>query len=119
MPANLYLMLAEGKVGEGAAAEWVAARDMMHKMPNIDEIRARPDAVEVPAEPSVKYAVATCMSMSTTTDLFSADMQYISRMPAEFQMVYVTDATRLNPDLQDSKDYIDWAIANQSTFMGA
>ena len=119
MPRDLYLMLAEGKVGEGAAAEWVAARDMMHKMPNIDEIRARPDAVEVPAEPSVRYAVATCMSMSTTTDLFSADMQYISRMPNEFQMVYVLDATRLNPDLQDSSAYIQWAVANQSTFMGA
>jgi hypothetical protein len=57
--------------------------------------------------------------MSTTPDLFAADMQYISRMPAEFQMVYVTDATRLNPDLQDSPDYIKWAVANQNTFMGA
>ena len=59
------------------------------------------------------------MSMSTTTDLFAADMQYISRMKADFQMVYVTDATRLNPDLQDSKDYINWCLANQNTFMGA
>ena len=119
LPRDLYLMAAIGKLGEGAATELVAALDMMHKMPNIDEIRARPDAVEVPSEPSVCYAVATCMSMSTTTDLFAADMQYISRMKADFQMVYVTDATRLNPDLQDSKDYINWCLANQNTFMGA
>ena len=119
LPRDLYLMAATGKLGEGPATELVAARDMMHKMPNIDEIRARPDAVEVPSEPSVCYAVATCMSMSTTTDLFAADMQYISRMKADFQMVYVTDATRLNPDLQDSKDYINWCLANQNTFMGA
>ena len=119
LPRDLYLMTAIGKLGEGAAVELVAALDMMHKMPNIDEIRARPADVEVPSEPSVRYAVATCMSMSTTPDLFAADVQYISRMPAEFQMVYVYDATRLNPDLAASPDYIKWAVANQNTFMGA
>ena len=118
LPRDLYLMAAEGKVGEGAAAEWVAARDMMHKMPSVDAIRLKPEAMEIPDEPSVKYAVATSMSMSTTPDLFSRDMKYISRMPKEFQMVYVTDALRLHPDLQQTKDFIDWAIKNKDIFVG-
>ena len=117
LPRDLYLMAAEGKVGEGAAAEWVAARDMMHKMPSVDAIRLKPEAMEIPDEPSVKYAVATSMSMSTTPDLFSRDMKYISRMPKEFQMVYVTDALRLHPDLQQTKDFIDWAIKNKDIFI--
>ena len=118
LPRDLYLMAAEGKVGEGAAAEWVAARDMMHKMPSVDAIRLKPEAMEIPDEPSVKYAVATSMSMSTTPDLFSRDMKYISRMPKEFQMVYVTDALRLHADLSQTKDFIDWAIKNKDIFMG-
>ena len=117
LPRDLYLMAAEGKVGEGAAAEWVAARDMMHKMPSVDAIRLKPEAMEIPDEPSVKYAVATSMSMSTTPDLFSRDMKYISRMPKEFQMVYVTDALRLHVDLSQTKDFIDWAIKNKDIFI--
>ena len=117
LPRDLYLMAAEGKVGEGAAAEWVAARDMMHKMPSVDAIRLKPEAMEIPDEPSVKYAVATSMSMSTTPDLFSRDMKYMSRMPKEFQMVYVTDALRLHVDLSQTKDFIDWAIKNKDIFI--
>ena len=117
LPRDLYLMAAEGKVGEGAAAEWVAARDMMHKMPSVDAIRLKPEVMEIPDEPSVKYAVATSMSMSTTPDLFSRDMKYISRMPKEFQMVYVTDALRLHADLSQTKDFIDWAIKNKDIFI--
>ena len=117
LPTDLYLYAAEGKVGEGAAAEWVAARDMMVKMPSVDTIRLSPKSVEVPEEPAVKYAVATALSMTTEPDAFARDMEYVSRMPKEFQMVYVTDALRLNPRLQQTREFIDWAIANKDIFM--
>ena len=45
-------------------------------------------------------------------------MLYVDRMPKEFQMVYVTDALRLHPALQQTKPFIDWAIANKDIFMG-
>jgi hypothetical protein len=118
MPTAGYLSVAEGKVGEGAAAEWVAARDMMHKMPSIDSIRLHPDRAEVPTEPAVRFAVATALSMTTEPEAFVRDMQYVSRMPKEFQMVYVTDALRLHPELQQTKDFINWAVANKDIFMG-
>jgi hypothetical protein len=118
LPTDLYLMIAEGKVGEGNAAEYVAARDMMHKMPSIDSIRLHPDNAEVPTEPAVRFAVATALSMTATPDSFGRDMQYVSRLPKEFQMVYVTDALRLSPELQQTKDFIDWAIKNKDIFMG-
>ena len=118
LPTDLYMYCAEGKVGEGAAAEWVAARSMMNKMPSIDAIRLKPETTEIPDEPSVKYAISTALSMSTKPDAFSRDMQYISRMPTEFQMVYVTDALRLHTDLAQTTDFINWAIANKDIFMG-
>jgi hypothetical protein len=118
MPTDLYMYAAQGKVGEGAAAEWVAARDLMNKMPSVDVIRLHPDKTEVPNEPAVQYAVATALSMTTQPDAFNRDMTYVSRMPKEFQMVYVTDALRLHPALQQTKDFIDWAIKNKDIFMG-
>jgi len=117
LPKDLYLYAAEGKVGEGAAAEWVAARDMMVKMPSVDVIRLNPKTAEVPEEPAVKYAVATALSMTTDPDAFARDMEYVSRMPREFQMVYVTDALRLHKKLQQTNDFITWAIANKDIFM--
>ena len=118
MPTDLYMMTAEGKVGEGNAAEWVAARDMMHKMPSIDSIRLHPADAEVPTEPAVRFAVATALSMTTTPDAFPRDMQYVVRMPKEFQMVYMKDALRIDPKLQQTKAFIDWAIANKNIFAG-
>jgi hypothetical protein len=118
LPTDLYMYAAEGKVGEGAAAEWVAARDMMHKMPSIDSIRMHPENAEVPDEPAVRFAVATALSMSATVDSFSRDMLYVSRLPKEFQMVYVTDVLNLKPELQQTKDFITWAVANKDIFLG-
>tara|TARA_R110002073_G_scaffold336152_1_gene530615 strand:- start:1618 stop:2655 length:1038 start_codon:yes stop_codon:yes gene_type:complete len=118
LPTNLYYAVAEGIVGDGEAAEWVAARDMMHKMPSIDVIRMQPDVAEVPTEPAVKFAVATALSMTTTPDAFPRDMQYVIRMPKEFQMVYMKDALRLDSKLQQTKAFIDWAMANKDIFTG-
>jgi len=66
----------------------------------------------------VLFAVATSMSTTTTADAFPRDMQYVNRMPKEFQMVYVTDALRQHPELQATKSFTDWAIQNQNIFMG-
>ena len=119
LPTNLYLAACEGKVGEGNAAEWVAAKDMMHKMPNIDAIRLKPETTEVPTEPAVRFAVATALSMSATDTSFARDMIYVNRLPKEFQMVYVTDTLRLNPDLAQTADFRTWAIANKDIFLGS
>jgi hypothetical protein len=118
LPRDLYMYACQGKVGEGAAAEWVSTKDLMDKMPNIDTIRMSPDKVEVPTEPAVMHAISTALSMTSSPDSFTRDMAYMTRMRKEFQMVYVTDALRMNPKLQQTKDFIDWAIKNKDIFMG-
>jgi len=47
-------------------------------------------------------------------------MEYMTRMKTEFQMVYVTDTLRLNPDLQQTKDFIQWATSSniKDIFLG-
>jgi hypothetical protein len=119
LPTALYMSACEGKVGEGAAAEWVAARDMMHKMPSIDSIRMHPDKAEIPTEPAVSFAVATALSMSTTDeDCFKNDMLYVNRMKTEFQMVYMTDMLRLNPTFTQTTEFGEWSKKNTDIFMG-
>lgn len=119
LPNSVYLSLAEGYVGEGPAAEWVAAKDMMAKMPNIDYILLQPAVAEVPAEPAIRYAVATALSMRTTEENFERGLTYIARLPKEFHMLYITDVIRLQPKVQQTKAFIDWAIANKDIFMSS
>ena len=116
LPSDLYLMACEGKVGDGAAAEWVAARDMMAKMPNIDVVRMHPETTETPKEPAVRYAIATSLSMTSTVDSFETDLKYVTRMPKEFAVVYLTDALKKNPEVQASKAFTDYAVKNQDIF---
>lgn len=116
LPTDLYFEAVSGRVGEGAASEWVAARDMMVKMPSIDVIRLKPETTEIPEEPAVKFAVATALSMSATDQSFERDMLYVDRMPKEFQMVFVSDVVRRVPKLAQSKAFIAWATQNRDIF---
>jgi hypothetical protein len=116
LPSDLYLMVCEGKVGEGAAAEWVAAKDMMAKMPSIDVVRMHPETTETPKEPAVRYAIATSLSMTSTVDSFEVDMKYVTRMPKEFAVVYLTDALKMNPAIQTTKAFTEYAVKNQDIF---
>ena len=118
LPAEDYLSIAAGKVGEGAAFEWVSAKDMMHKMPSMDAIRDEPTKVGVPDSAAVLFAVATALSTTANENTFSGDMQYVNRLKKEFQTVYVTDVLRLNPELPETETFITWATENQKMFMG-
>lgn len=118
MPTDRYLMACEAKVGEGAAAEWVAAKDMMDRMPDIDAIRLSPTTVETPVEAPIMYAVATSMSMTATLDTWPIDMLYITRMRKEFQMLYAQDVMRTHPEVVETETFGTWARKHNDIFTG-
>lgn len=118
MQRELYLYTCEGIVGEGVGADWVAAKDLMSKMPSPDYIRAQPEKAEVHEEPAVNFAVATALATSTDSDNFKRTMTYVERMKKTFQMVYVNDAVKKHPELQQTRDFIKWAVDNKDIFMG-
>ena len=118
---DLYLFAAEGKVGEGAAAEWVSSKRLMDKMPTISQVRSNPKDIDVPEEPAVRFAIATALSTTLENDetKFKADIEFVSRMPKEYQMVYITDAVRMNDKIKKTKTFIDWAVANSDIFVNS
>ncbi len=119
MDTSLYLTLAEGYVGEGPAAEWVSAKDLMAKMPSVDYILMQPAQAEVPPEPAVKYAVTTSLSIRTTEDNFDRAMVYMDRMPREFMMLYIADVVRMRPKVTSTKAFIDFAVRNKDIFLNS
>lgn len=85
-------------VGEGNAAEYFGFLTMIRDLPSIDEIKLHPGTTRVPAEPATLYALVTALAINTTSDSgFSRFMDYVKRIPVDFQVVYVRDALKKVP----------------------
>lgn len=99
----------KGIVGEGAAAEYVGFLGIYRKLPNPDAVLMDPEGSEVPDESSVRYAIAGALAHRATPDNFDAVLTYMRRLPPEFCVMTILDAKRKNPEVMNTKGFIDWA----------
>ena len=109
VPQSLEFETFKGDVGEGAAAEFLAFLKVFRKLPSPDAILLNPKGAEVPAEPSTLYALCGSLARKATPDNFGRMMEYISRIPAEFSVLFVRDVIARNPAIQNSADFVSWA----------
>lgn len=117
LPNDIMMDVTAGKVGEGAAAEFMAFLQIYRELPSIDEIMMNPDKVPVPTTPNVQYALASALGAKVKADTFDRGMQFIERMPIEFQVVTIRDACRQTPKVAQTKSFVKWSIANASIVM--
>lgn len=117
LPTNVYFNNIAGDVGEGAAAEYTGFRKIYEALPNIDGILMNPSKADVPNEPAVLYALTGALAHRTSKDNFDRVSEYVSRMPAEFQVMCVSDAMKLHPDIKNTKAFIAWAVKNSSVML--
>lgn len=92
--ANPHPALIAGCVGNGAAIEFRAFRDVWASMPSIDGILMDPSGAPVPEKSSVRYAVTAALAARATRDNFAAICQYIERLPPEYAVLTVKDCMR-------------------------
>lgn len=90
----------KGDVGEGAAAEFVSFLKIYRKLPSIEAILLDPKGHPVPKigeeenATAVMYALCGALARKAAKDTFGRLMLYIERLPAEFSVLFVRDATR-------------------------
>jgi MoxR-like ATPase len=106
-----------GTVGEGASTEFDAYLRTARELPTITEIMKNQTKHAVPKSPAQLYALTTCLSQYTREHGKSA-MKYVSRMPAEFALLYVMDV-RSRYDIRADKDVAEWIAQHQQLFLGA
>lgn len=99
----------KGDVGEGAAAEFVAFLKIFRKLPNPDVIILNPTKADVPNDPATLYALTGALAHKVTPANFGRVMQYVNRMPAEFSVLFIRDAIRRTPAVQNTQEFITWA----------
>jgi hypothetical protein len=106
--------LIAGTVGDGAATEFTAFLSTFRNLPNIDAILLNPDREPVPDNAGAQFAVASALSYYATDTNFDRICQYLKRMPAEFGVLCVRDASSRQPDVRHTAAYTQWAVANHN-----
>lgn len=117
LPADVEYQLLCGAVGEGAATEYSAFVRLASSLPTVDQILLAPDSIEIdPDKPELMYALATSVETQTTPNNFDRLMQFINRLPPEYQVLYMRGVAR-NPTLTpvlSTAAFTQWAAKNSA-----
>jgi hypothetical protein len=101
-----------GAVGAGAATEFSAFLKTFRELPNIDAILLNPLKEPVPENAAAQYAVASALAHCATDTNFDRICTYLSRMPTEFSVLCVRDASLRQPAVQHTPAFTKWATTN-------
>jgi hypothetical protein len=107
---HMHEMVA-GCVGDGAAVEFMAFRQICQELPVVDSVLADPEKVAVPNEPAVLYALSGALSercKGADAKVLSAFSQYAGRMPREFAVLTFRDGVQANRGLLSVPEADAW-----------
>ncbi len=101
-----------GTIGDGAATEFSSFLQTFRNLPNIDAILLNPEREAVPDNAAAQYAVATALAHCATDVNFDRICTYLARMPTEFSVLSVRDASLRQPLVRHTAGYTKWAVLN-------
>jgi len=110
-PQGDYQLL-QGTIGEAAAVEFSGFLRMYRDMVSPDAIVANPDGVPVPTSPGTLYAVATALSHFATAANLKSVTRFLARVPKEYSVLCINDATTRDPKLKSTAAYTQWGVLN-------
>lgn len=114
-PADFYETVS-GIVNEGRAGEYVGFRQLLGKVPNIDQIVMDPQGAQVSDEPDVNYACVANLITRATANNFSALSTYVQRLKKDYQVLFMKGAIRRDDKLMETREFIHWSVNNQTVF---
>lgn len=109
--------LISGTVGEGAAAELLSFLRIFRNLPNPDAIMMNPAAADVPDDPATLYALCGALARKASDQTIGRLMEYLGRLPAEFNVLAVRDSVKVAPDVVNSRPFIEWASKNSEVLI--
>lgn len=101
-------------VGESAAIQFNNFMKIVRELPTIEEILQSPKTAKCPDKLDVVLATSSLLLKHVNLKNFGTMMEYVERIPEEFQANFTTEAVKRNEDIADTKEYTAWAIANST-----
>lgn len=118
VPAAALFETVKGDVGEGCAAEFAGFLQTYRELPNPELILNAPKTHPVPSEMHILYALSGALASRANKDNFGAIIEFAERMPAEFMVLVVRDATRVAPECENTNAYVKWATGAGARALG-
>jgi hypothetical protein len=83
-----------GKVGEGSGTKYLAFRELMNDLPDIDGVLLNPDTAPVPDNPSAQWLVSSTLATRLNAQNFGSVLKYLNRLPQMFRAFTLRDSMR-------------------------
>lgn len=116
LPVKYQLDAFSGFLGKAVATDFIGFLQIKDKLPNIKNILENPKTEEIPTEPSIIYATLGALLEISDLNNFDKITTYISRLPNEFQTVFMRDINIKSKvkfiNLTELACYTKWAIKN-------
>lgn len=106
-----------GAVGAPSATTAYGFYGLVDKLPSIDEILKTPDKARVPDTPSGLYTISISLSRHATTKNFDKVLTYLERMPVEFNVMCVKEATRISKTLMVTDGFKMWGTMHREVIL--
>jgi hypothetical protein len=117
LPTEVFFANVAGDVGEGAAAEYTGFRRIYENLPSVESILMNPAKADVPKDPAVLYALTGALAHKTSKDNFDRVCEFVDRLSPEFQVMCVSDAMKLKPEIKTTKAFVSWAVKNSNVML--
>ncbi len=101
-----------GTVGTGAAVEFSAFVRLYRSIPSIDGIFLNPSTATVPNDPASLYAVSAALARRATVQNFRRAITYLDRIPQEYAVMAVKDATAREASLCATGEFTSWCVSH-------
>lgn len=106
------LPLIAGTLSQGVAREFYAFTKVASKMISASEILKDPTGAMIPSEPSVLFALTGSIGAHADKDNVEKLIQYVERLPMEFQVVCLRAIVRRHADLLHAPAVTAWIASH-------
>lgn len=117
IPLHEQLVNLAGMVGEGAARQFVAFCETLVELPSIKEILASPLSATLSTKPSLLHAASHLVASNMNTDNVETLIDYVERMPVEFQTITLQNAIFRDRNLVKHDRVITWIDEKGDNFL--
>lgn len=114
-----------GCVGKGRATEYLAFRNLIAELPDIDAVLLDPDTAPIPENPSARYLVSMALAGRISAGNFGQAVKYLTRLPGMFRAYSIRDAFMAESEkrkagklpkdyrpISSSRDFTAWACSD-------
>lgn len=113
----LRFEMLKGLIGDGPASELNAYLKIWQSLPEFSAILESPNKIPLTEKPDIQYAITEMVSTNTTIENFPTVMQFIERLPIEFQMNYIISTNIRLPQIGTTNTFLKFISTNKSIIL--